>query len=141
MFNTNAIPNSILAPLYALGLSSATNINISEFFIPSKSVLDSNSAANYTIPTLIDIHMASWTNNDDVDPTRLYRELYEDIPIKDKLILLKKGDIDYVMYVYNKKKEPSLLDNYSEYFIKIYNNKKVVIYQINKDQVQLDLQI
>ncbi|KKQ18739.1 MAG: hypothetical protein US31_C0002G0084 [Berkelbacteria bacterium GW2011_GWA1_36_9] len=107
--------------------------------IPSKSVFDTNSRANYSLPTLVDVHMASWTNNDDVDPTKLYQGLYEKIPLNDKLNLLKKGDIDYIIYVYNKNKELAPFEAYPKYFKKIYTNTNAVIFQIDKIAVKNSL--
>lgn len=99
--------------------------------IPPKSVFDTNTLANYTLPMLVDVHMASMTF--DPEPTKKYKNLYSfNIPIDQKIAMLKEGDIDYLIYEYQTLDMSSPFDPYPQYFTKIFSNDKAVIYQINK---------
>lgn len=104
--------------------------------VPAKSVFDTNTFANYTLPTLTDVHMASWTF--DPEPTKKYKDLYENIPIEKKLALLEEGEIDYLIYQYQAGENQSPFDFYPEYFVKIYDSN-APIYKVNKEQVKADL--
>lgn len=107
--------------------------------IPPKSVFDTNTQASYTLPTLADVHMASYSI-DPIAPTKKYKDLYNvSVPIEKKLTMLKESEIDYLVYQYKPDESQSSLDPYPEYFIKIYQSPTAAIYQVNKEQVQLDL--
>lgn len=100
--------------------------------IPPKSIFDTNTFANYTLPTMVDVHMASYSI-DPVAPTKKYQELYNfSVPIEKKLAMLKEGDIDYIIYQYLPAKKYSPFDAFPQYFIKIYGNDQAAIFQINK---------
>ena len=105
--------------------------------IPPKSVFDTNTFASYTLPTLVDVHMASYTF--DPEPTKKYQDIYSfNVPIEKKISMLKEGDIDYLIYQYQDEQESSPFEVYSQYFTKIYDST-AAIYWINKEQIQLDL--
>ena len=114
-------------------------INFIKENIPPKSVFDTNTFANYTLSTLVDIHMASYTF--DAEPTKKYEDLYNfNVPIGKKLAMINEGDIDYLIYQYPAGKSQSPFDLYPQYFTKVYQSS-AAIYKINKDQVQLDLKV
>lgn len=98
--------------------------------IPPKSVFDTNTFANYTLAMLVDVHMASMTN--DPEPTKKYKNLYLGIPVEKKLAMLKEGNIDYLIYQYQTPDKSSPFDSYPQYFIKIYDSDSAAIFQINK---------
>lgn len=105
--------------------------------IPPKSVFDTNTKANYTLPTLVDVHMASYTF--DPDPTLKYRDLYEvDISLEKKLAMVKEGDIDYLIYQYQTGKQ-SPFAAHPEYFTRIFSTETASLYQVNKEKVTEDL--
>lgn len=100
--------------------------------IPAKSVFDTNTFANYTLPTLVDMHMASYSL-DPIAPTKKYKDLYDlTVPIEKKIVMLKEGDIDYLIYQYQTPDKSSPFDTYPQYFIKIYESNSAAIFQINK---------
>ncbi|MFA6492766.1 MAG: hypothetical protein WCV58_01350 [Patescibacteria group bacterium] len=101
-------------------------------YIPAKAVFDS-SDANYVLPTMVDVHMASYTF--DPKPTKKYAEIhYFDTPNKKRLELIKDGQIEYILYLYGDEKV-SPFDQYPEYFTKTYNNK-AAIYKVNQTMIQ-----
>lgn len=106
-------------------------IDFIRVFLPPKSVFDT-SDANYDLPMLADVYMASLTF--DEDPTKKYKDLYADVTIQEKLSLLKEGDIDYILYLYKKGQQQSAFDAYPEYFTRVYDNNQAAIYQVNKEK-------
>ncbi len=105
--------------------------------IPPKSVFDTNTFASYTLPTLVDVHMASY--NLGSEPTKKYKDIYDrTVPIEKKLTMLKEADIDYLIYQYKPSESQSPYDPYPQYFIKIYDST-AAIYQVNKEQVNSDI--
>lgn len=97
--------------------------------IPAKSVFDTNTQANYSLPSLVDVHMASYTF--DPEPTKKYKDLYNSaVPIEKKLAMLKDGDIDYLIYQYPLGERQSPFDAYPQYFTKIFD-RTAAIYQVN----------
>ena len=99
--------------------------------IPPKSVFDTNTFASDTLPTLVDVHMASLTF--DPEPTKKYKDLYYfSVSIEKKLAMLKEGDIDYLIYQYQDNIYHSPFDAYPQYFIIIYDSSSAAIFQINK---------
>lgn len=106
--------------------------------IPAKSVFDTNTFASYTLPTLVDVHMASYSI-DPIAPTKKYKDLYDvNVPIEKKLVMLKESNIDYLVYQYQDESQTPY-DPYPQYFIKIYESPTAAIYKVNKNQVPLDL--
>ncbi len=106
--------------------------------IPPKSVFDTNTQASYTLPTLVDVHMASYSI-DPIAPTKKYKDLYNpEVSIEKKLKMLKESGIEYLIYQYQEESS-SPYDPYPQYFIKIYQSPTAAIYRVNKEQVQLDL--
>lgn len=134
-----SIPDSTLLVVDPAKFGGLETLDFINQNIPAKSVFDTNTRANYTLPIMVDVHMASYTF--DPDPTKKYENLYKNIPLEEKLSLLKEGDIDYILYQFQSGETQSLFNQSSKYFIPIYNNSSVVIFKINKNKVQLDAQL
>lgn len=101
--------------------------------IPENSVFDTNTDANYTLAVMVDVHMASM--NYDVDPTLKYRKLYDpNVPLDQKISMLKEGDIDYLIYQYQYSSSTPF-DTYPQFFQPIYTNDLAVLFKINKEAI------
>lgn len=85
---------------------------------------------------MVDVYLGAYTY--DSDPTKKYHNLYENVPIKEKLASVVDGKIEYILYLFKSGQTVSPFDAYPQYFTKIYDNGQATIFKTNKAQINID---
>lgn len=101
--------------------------------VSPKAVFDSTDA-NYVLPMLVDVHMAS--QNYGSEPTKEYEKIYDPaLSLSQRLELIIKGQIEYILVLYGGNydltKDQTPFDQNREYFIKVFDSDSAAIYRVN----------
>lgn len=102
--------------------------------IPPKKVFVTNSGY-LILPMLSDVHMPIYTKSWNAVFKNLFNPEYS---IKNKIIVMKHFDLDYLMIVLAKNQNREFYNKYPEQFTLVYDGK-ALIYKINKDKLSLIL--
>ncbi|MBM2820983.1 MAG: hypothetical protein HW405_743 [Candidatus Berkelbacteria bacterium] len=98
--------------------------------ISPKAVFDSTDA-NYVLPMLVDVHMASQSYGS--DPTKKYEAIYDPtITASERMSLINQGQIEYILFLRDTCESANPFNSDPANFTLTYHSCTADIYQINK---------
>jgi len=102
--------------------------------VPAKSVFFApGSTVTLTFPTLLDQYMVDYAGKKLFNQTS---QIYKDkVPLEEKLQLINKGKIEYILLNHPSQQGESFFDQYPQYFQKIFKNESI-IYKVLPQAIQ-----